>query len=137
MSKWSSAYRDSRWQRKRLEIMERDNFTCQSCGKGEADAITLNVHHIYYTVGVAPWEYPAEALITLCEKCHESVAASQKQAAAAIGGLSAWNARQLSALCNAFALVYLDSSEKMPDYASMKTIDLLSSLERFINLGAR
>ncbi len=68
MSKWSSAFRDSRWQRKRLEIMERDGWFCQSCGK--KDGVALNVHHAYYESGKAPWEYPSECLITYCEDCH-------------------------------------------------------------------
>jgi len=69
MSKWSSAFRDSRWQKKRLEIMERDKWYCQSCGKG-GEGVTLNVHHVYYESGKAPWEYPSECLITYCEDCH-------------------------------------------------------------------
>lgn len=31
---------------------------------------TLHVHHKYYEPGKKPWEYPDEALITLCESCH-------------------------------------------------------------------
>lgn len=60
--------RDPRWQRKRLEIMERDRFSCQSCGN---ETSTLNVHHKYYLRGVSPWDYADAALITLCEPCHE------------------------------------------------------------------
>ena len=61
-------YKDPRWQKKRLEIMERDNFTCQSCGDTES---TLNVHHTYYEKGKKPWEYPDVTLITWCENCHK------------------------------------------------------------------
>lgn len=61
-------YKDPRWQKKRLKIMERDEFTCQSCYDTES---TLNVHHKYYIFGKFPWEYPDELLITLCEGCHE------------------------------------------------------------------
>lgn len=64
--------RDPRWQRKRLEIMERDHFLCQNCGDETA---TLNVHHKYYLRGTAPWDYADAALITLCEPCHESAQA--------------------------------------------------------------
>jgi len=60
--------RDPRWQKKRLEIMERDGFECCDCGTG---ALTLNVHHCYYEKGVEPWEYPNQSLKTLCEGCHE------------------------------------------------------------------
>lgn len=72
MSKWSSAFRDSRWQQKRLKIMERDNWTCCNCGaKGEG--VTLNVHHMYYEKNKSPWEYDDETLITWCEKCHKKI----------------------------------------------------------------
>lgn len=37
--------KDPRWQKKRLEIMERDEFACRDCGDKES---TLNVHHTYY-----------------------------------------------------------------------------------------
>ena len=67
MSKWSSAFRDPRWQQKRLEIMQRDEFTCQSC---QATDKTLNVHHIYYEKNKAPWDYEEDMLVTWCEDCH-------------------------------------------------------------------
>lgn len=70
MSKWSSAYRDSRWQQKRLQIMERDEFECKSCGKKGENA-NLCVHHSFYESGKAPWEYDDYTLTTLCEECHE------------------------------------------------------------------
>jgi len=60
--------RDPKWQRKRLEIMQRDEFRCRSCFNAEA---TLNVHHKQYFKGRKPWEYENEALVTLCETCHE------------------------------------------------------------------
>ena len=78
MSKWSSAFRDSRWQQKRLEIMERDKWTCRSCG-ASGEGVTLNVHHAYYESGKAPWEYPSQSLITWCEFCHTKRHAMMKQ----------------------------------------------------------
>ena len=71
MSKWSSAFRDSRWQKKRLQVMERDKWTCRSCGE-RGEGITLNVHHIFYEKGRAPWEYDDDMLVTWCEDCHTS-----------------------------------------------------------------
>jgi hypothetical protein len=70
MSKWSAAFRDSRWQKKRLQVMDRDNWTCRSCG-ASGEGVTLNVHHAYYESGKAPWEYPLHTLVTWCETCHE------------------------------------------------------------------
>lgn len=34
-----------KWQKRRLEIMQKDNFTCQLCGDTES---MLNVHHLTY-----------------------------------------------------------------------------------------
>ena len=60
--------RDPRWQKKRSEIMHRDDFSCVICGDNTS---TLNVHHDYYIWGRKPWEYPDDSLRTLCEACHE------------------------------------------------------------------
>lgn len=62
--------KDPRWQRKRLEVMERDGFECVVCGSGEK---TLNVHHGYYEKGLAPWEYDSQTLWTICEDCHKAI----------------------------------------------------------------
>jgi len=59
--------RDPRWQKKRLQIFERDKFRCQLCWN---DKMTLHVHHKYYKHGKQPWEYPLKAMLTLCEKHH-------------------------------------------------------------------
>ncbi len=56
---------DPRWQKKRLEAFERDEWHCQRCYGNE---LTLHVHHRWY-VG-EPWEAPMRALMTLCEECH-------------------------------------------------------------------
>ncbi len=64
--KYSEKLRDPRWQKKRLEVMNRDAFTCQHCGDKE---ITLNVHHKQYHGN--PWDAPSESLETLCELCHK------------------------------------------------------------------
>ena len=64
-------YKDPRWQKKRLEVMERDGFMCQSCNNTET---TLNVHHIVpYRKNAKPWEYENEELTTLCENCHNEI----------------------------------------------------------------
>jgi hypothetical protein len=57
-----------KWQKKRLLILQRDNWTCQCCGDKES---TLNVHHKKYVGN--PWECPDEFLITVCEDCHEII----------------------------------------------------------------
>jgi hypothetical protein len=37
------------------------------------DIKNLHVHHKYYQKGRLPWEYPNDALITLCWDCHENL----------------------------------------------------------------
>lgn len=59
--------KDPRWQKKRLEIMERDGWQCQCCFDRDN---TLTVHHKKYDNGKMAWEYDNELLITLCEDCH-------------------------------------------------------------------
>lgn len=65
---YSDKLKDPKWQRKRLEIMERDEFTCQWCGSSKE---TLHVHHINYEKGADPWAYGDDNFITLCADCHE------------------------------------------------------------------
>ncbi len=67
---YAEKFRDPRWQRKRLEIMQRDEFKCLDCESAEK---TLNVHHRYYAKDRDPWEYPDWCLQTLCEECHENL----------------------------------------------------------------
>lgn len=66
--KYIEKLKDPRWQKKRLEILERDNWACQRCGD---DQNTLHVHHRIYHKGKDPWDIESEFLVTLCAVCHE------------------------------------------------------------------
>lgn len=68
MSTYKEKLLDPRWQKKRLEILQRDNFTCQLCKSKEK---TLHVHHKKYISNMSPWEYNNDLLSTLCFECHE------------------------------------------------------------------
>lgn len=57
------------WQKKKGEILKRDNYKCRSCS---ATDITLHAHHIFYIEGTDPWDYKDDALITYCEVCHNT-----------------------------------------------------------------
>lgn len=59
--------KDPRWQKKRLEILERDEWTCQYC---ESKEKTLHVHHLRY-FNADPWDCDPVYLITTCADCHE------------------------------------------------------------------
>jgi len=64
---YAEKLRDPRWQKKRLEIFERDGWACKCCG---AASETLHVHHRRYLFGREPWDNPQSDLVTLCETCH-------------------------------------------------------------------
>jgi hypothetical protein len=75
---YRASFKDPRWQKRRLQILERDQWKCQKCGNTEE---MLVVHHKWY--GNArdqesgefrwryPWEYEDQDLITLCDSCHQ------------------------------------------------------------------
>jgi hypothetical protein len=64
---YSEKLKDPRWQKKRLEILQRDGFNCCICGDENS---TLHVHHRYYINGRDPWDYDDNILTTLCDGCH-------------------------------------------------------------------
>lgn len=65
---YSVQLKSPKWQKKRLEIFERDNFKCRCCKEKEK---TLHVHHLYYLPNTMLWEYDLEGMVTVCENCHE------------------------------------------------------------------
>lgn len=66
---YSGKLQDPRWQKKRLEVFQRDNWTCQCCG---SKTTQLEIHHVDYWDGKQPWEYPNDMLLTACRTCHGS-----------------------------------------------------------------
>jgi len=66
-AEYQAKLKDPRWQKKRLEIYQRDGFECQAC---RSKTRTLHLHHWKYFPG-DPWDCPPEYLGTLCEDCHE------------------------------------------------------------------
>ena len=79
LSTYDLLLQDERWHNKRNTILERDKHRCVKCGK----TTTLQVHHKYYNKypdgkKVNPWDYPNDALITLCDECHKEVHKTKK-----------------------------------------------------------
>jgi hypothetical protein len=66
-TKYSDKLKDPRWQKVRLKVFERDEWACQICFDKESQ---LKVHHKYYLQDKEPWDYPLNAFVTLCERCH-------------------------------------------------------------------
>lgn len=69
-SVYAAKLTDPRWQRKRLEVLHRDEWKCQLCGDSETE---LHVHHKLYKKGKEPWENKSSELTTLCKDCHGRV----------------------------------------------------------------
>ena len=62
---YSDKLKNPKWQKKRLEILNRDKFTCCFCGDKETE---LHVHHKSYKSN--PWESDNKELQTICKHCH-------------------------------------------------------------------
>ena len=102
--------RDPRWQRRRLEILQRDDFKCRRC---EDASSPLNVHHLYYE-NRDPWDYPDDSLATLCESCHEHESVARKQLEVALLDLLrriGASADHIDALCRLISDRQLDGLE--------------------------
>lgn len=67
---YSEKLKDPRWQRKRLEIFQRDEWKCRCCWDEDG---TLHVHHLVYLKNHEPWDVPNGLLLTVCSRCHEQI----------------------------------------------------------------
>lgn len=65
---WDEQLLTIEWDKKRTEILIRDNFTCQI--PGCLRKASLHVHHRLY-LGIKAWEYPNDLLVTLCDSHHK------------------------------------------------------------------
>ena len=101
MSSYFEKLKDPRWQKKRLEVFDRDGWECVICDSKET---TLHAHHIYYEFDKNPWEYPDYALMTLCSECHEA-----EHEAAKFAILSLRQAMAKAKIRTAVEISYLES----------------------------
>ena len=86
MTAWKTTYseklRDPRWQRRRLEVLNRAGFCCQLCYDSETE---LHVHHNLYRRKTDPWDYPDHELRVLCKPCHQSEEQSREDLLSILG----------------------------------------------------
>lgn len=75
-SDYLEQYKNPKWQKLRLKILERDRWVCQKCGEDESQ---LQVHHRRYIFGKKVWEYNKDDLVTLCKECHENEKEGMKE----------------------------------------------------------
>jgi hypothetical protein len=69
-SDYQTKLKSPHWQKKRLQVLNRDKWKCKLCKDEET---TLHVHHLKYETKKQPWEYPMGNFVTLCEHCHREV----------------------------------------------------------------
>jgi 5-methylcytosine-specific restriction endonuclease McrA len=69
MKTYSEKLKLPEWLERREEILRRDGRACVLCGAMKE----LQVHHLRYVRGKEPWEYPNEALVTLCAQHHSAI----------------------------------------------------------------
>jgi hypothetical protein len=72
---YSAQIKSPLWQKKRLEIMERDGWQCQSCGGTGKE---LQVHHLSYVKDADIWDYDNSKLTTICIDCHNEITKIKK-----------------------------------------------------------
>lgn len=74
----SPNYYGENWQKQRRRVRERDNYTCQQCGKTEDDNQYDQVHDVHHIEPFDPEKDMKEQnrlqnLVTLCRSCHRLV----------------------------------------------------------------
>ena len=69
---WRRWYKTARWQKLRLSVLQRDRYTCQSCGRIEGETSRLVCDHIEPHGGDEEkfWNGPFQ---TLCKPCHDGI----------------------------------------------------------------
>lgn len=63
-------YKTMAWRRKRLEILERDNYECQLCKREGKYNKGNTVHHIQHMEDRPDLALADDNLLTVCEACH-------------------------------------------------------------------
>lgn len=117
---YAEKLKDPRWQKRRLEIMQRDNFTCCDCGE---TAKTLNVDHRVYRKGLEPWEYDDNDLWTLCEDCHHFFTSARQRITDEVGHMNSFEIEQLEAflahrtICDEVTVVIDQHALTLPRWA--------------------
>lgn len=133
-AKYAQKYRDPRWQKKRLEVMQRDGFKCLFCGAADK---TLNVHHCYYIAGRDPWDYHPASLLTLCERCHGEVGDPGCELISEAHDACAWWQYENAAMLNVMRHFSADRWNRVRLYTHISSSDSVLSGEVDITRAAK
>lgn len=66
-------YKNSRWWKLRLRVLERDHFECQVCASVGGYSRAAEVHHILPAESFRHLFYQEDNLVSLCRDCHDTV----------------------------------------------------------------
>ncbi|SLN36704.1 HNH endonuclease [Aquimixticola soesokkakensis] len=66
-------YGTAKWQKLRWGVLQRDMFTCRTCGRLEADTSLLVADHITPHRGSEELFWDEQNLQCLCKRCHDTV----------------------------------------------------------------
>ncbi len=66
-------YNTTKWERKRIHILKRDGYTCQECKRYGKRVDADTAHHIYPVEHYPEYQWCNWNLISLCNKCHNSM----------------------------------------------------------------
>lgn len=66
-------YKTKQWIRKRAVILRRDEFLCRECKRYGRTTQANTVHHIYPLEDYPEYKLLNINLLSLCNKCHESM----------------------------------------------------------------
>ena len=64
---YAEKLRDPRWQRRRLQVLDKADWMCEECGDASSE---MHVHHKIYRKGRLPWGYEIWEYRALCLICH-------------------------------------------------------------------
>lgn len=135
-SKWYEMLQHPKWQKKRLEILEREDFTCEICGSTDKQ---LHIHHNYYEPKLKPWEYDSDTLHCLCCDCHLEEKNKKLLLDKTIGEMSHGMLDELLGYAKALivydipiAAIHINSAEEavgVSDYWRIKDDDIISNIK--------
>jgi len=138
---YAEKLKDPRWQKKRLQILNRDKWKCKLCGD---EKTSLQVHHKEYINGNDPWDYDNSMLITVCEHCHYEIEYLNKRGIdfnqiLSIYKADGWNSgsrimfiSQSSGICS--MVIYDDEDKKIIGYNLRYDIpEIIKILKKTLN----
>src|SRR3990167_1545224 len=83
--KYTDQLRHPKWQKRRLEVLQRAEFRCECCGDREK---TLHIHHKFYKPKAMVWEYEDDEMLAVCALCHQIVQAATEYFLSKIPGFN-------------------------------------------------